>query len=208
MNELRQLCIEMFEKYGVKLIVFTGLVSIAGILLAPSDENSIIDFFILWFFMILASVILFLIVPVIGTLNDLSKKRNQFQQKNEFENTYSKIVNNRVDLDPILELNKLMGKIGTDKDQIPTGYGEFGLEPTNPIPVNGVAGEFEYLNKLRTIKGGDIEYFREGSTNSDNINGLIDMYTISSEDIGQVKLFLSPYNTKNSVLCPTGFILI
>ena len=39
---------------------------------------------------------------------------------------------------------------GLDCDQLPNGSGSFGHTPANPVPVNGVRGEFKYLNRLRS----------------------------------------------------------
>jgi hypothetical protein len=49
---------------------------------------------------------------------------------------------------------------GTDQDVIPNGYGEFGHDVTNPIPVNTVAGSLVYLSRLRTMSGEKIKYDR------------------------------------------------
>ena len=39
---------------------------------------------------------------------------------------------------------------GQNCDKIPGASGEFGRDPTNPIPVNGPIGEILYLSQLRT----------------------------------------------------------
>lgn len=101
-----------------------------------------------------------------------------------------------------------MGTNGTDKDIDPNGYGVFGLEATNPIPVAGVLGGLNYLKDLKTASGNNIQYKRRGSTTSPNIMGLIDIYELSIDDIIIALVYLSPYNKKNSIYPPQGFILI
>lgn len=97
--------------------------------------------------------------------------------------------------------------VGTDQDTIPEGFGEFGLELTNPIPVHTIIGNRVYLDKLRTLDGKKVEYERQGSTHCGNIKNCIDIYNITVESIFVAKLYISPYNRKNSERAPKGFIL-
>lgn len=96
---------------------------------------------------------------------------------------------------------------GTDEDIIPEGYGEFGHEETNPIPVNTIMGTSAYLGKLRTIDGIKVTYERVGSTSASNIKGMIDEYEIFANGERVARLFISPYNKKNSGKEPKGFVL-
>lgn len=99
-------------------------------------------------------------------------------------------------------------KGGVDTDDIPKGYGPFGLCKTNPIPTRSIPGSNEYLSRLRTKDGQAIESSRIGSTRAQDVtNGAIDMYRISSggKDLGTV--FLCPYHRKNSEKAPEGFCL-
>lgn len=101
---------------------------------------------------------------------------------------------------------ELMGQDGTDKDFIESGYGEFGLEVTNPIPTKGVVGSNEYLSNLLTADNKEVRFERKGSVSSSNINNLIDEYNIynsSNKLIGNI--YLAPYNKKNSNKLPIGF---
>jgi uncharacterized protein YneF (UPF0154 family) len=61
---------------------------------------------------------------------------------------------------------------GTDYDIIPGGFGEFGNDVTNPIPINIVFGNTAYLGRLRTLDGVKIRYERFGSTGAKNIKNL------------------------------------
>ncbi|HWS41222.1 MAG TPA: hypothetical protein VN247_08065, partial [Arenimonas sp.] len=61
----------------------------------------------------------------------------------------------------------LMCDDGVDADQLPNGYGEFGLSLTNPIPCQSILGGRLYLDRLRTLDGSKILYQRIGSCFSD-----------------------------------------
>lgn len=93
----------------------------------------------------------------------------------------------------------------TDKDIIPEGYGEFGYEATNPIPVKSIMGNLEYLNMLRTNDGTKVQFERLGSTGASNIHNPIDAYDIFAKGNKVATLYLSPYNLKNSKIPPRGF---
>ncbi len=98
-----------------------------------------------------------------------------------------------------------MSANGTDQDIIPGGFGEFGHSITNPIPVNTILGSSEYLDNLQTLDGKKIQYDRIGSTRSENIEGMIDMYSIYVGNNKIAKLYIAPYNKKNSGKTPKGF---
>lgn len=97
---------------------------------------------------------------------------------------------------------------GTTQDTIPDGYGEFGHEVTNPIPVNTIMGNMAYLGKLRTLDGKKVHYERFGSTGAPNIENPIDIYEISVDGQKITTLYISPYNKKNSERPPKGFKLV
>lgn len=96
---------------------------------------------------------------------------------------------------------------GTENDTIPEGYGEFGWEATNPIPVNTISGSKAYLGRLRTNEGVKISYDRLGSTFAKNIDRPIDMYEISANGNKIGILYISPYHKKNSDRAPKGLKL-
>lgn len=99
-------------------------------------------------------------------------------------------------------------KGGVDTDEIPTGYGPFGLCVTNPIPTRGIMGSAEYLKSLRTKSGDPIESDRRGSTSAEEVTkGAVDIYTIKSGTADLGTIYLCPYHKKNSRKAPAGFIL-
>ena len=100
-------------------------------------------------------------------------------------------------------------KDGVDTDDIPKGYGPFGLCKTNPIPTRGIPGSNEYLSQLRTKDGRSIESSRIGSTTAEDVtSGAVDMYSISSEGESLGTVYLCPYHKKNSGKAPEGFRLV
>ncbi len=84
-------------------------------------------------------------------------------------------------LNAIIQYQVESRKDGVDTDEIPNGYGPFGLSKTNPIPTRGVPGSNEYLARLRTKEGRSVESSRLGSTSAKDVtSGMIDMYNVSS----------------------------
>ncbi|MDN5211238.1 hypothetical protein QQ020_04225 [Fulvivirgaceae bacterium BMA12] len=94
---------------------------------------------------------------------------------------------------------------GTEHDIMPDGYGEFGLDITNPIPVNTVMGSIAYLGRIRTMDGIKVQYERVGSSSAPNIDQIIDEYEIFVKGQKVANLFICPYNKKNSERPPMGF---
>lgn len=79
----------------------------------------------------------------------------------------------------LFEIMQSMNEDGTDEDEIPEGYGEFGYELTNPIPVNTTFGSTSYLAKLKTMNNLKVTYERIGSFSSPISNHPVDGYQIS-----------------------------
>ena len=95
----------------------------------------------------------------------------------------------------------------TDLDEIPSGYGPFGLCKTNPIPTKDIAGSNEYLSKLQLISRDSLSWERVGATTSEVTDGMVDMYQIKSDDVDLVLVYICPYHKKNSERPPDGFLL-
>lgn len=109
------------------------------------------------------------------------------------------------------ELAKYLSSInfgGCDLDIIPEGYGEFGYNVTNPIPIGSELGNMIYFRKLRTMSGKKVQYKRLGSSEAPNIKYKIDNYEISVENEKITNLFVCPYYRTNSSRTPKGFKLI
>ena len=93
-------------------------------------------------------------------------------------------------------------------DEIPQGFGNFGLERTNPVPTYGVPANDFYLARLRTLNGNRITWNRTGSLTAKNIEMPIDQYEIYNVNGFFIcLLYLSPYHWKTSTQAPQGFAL-
>ena len=106
-------------------------------------------------------------------------------------------------------LNFINGNInnGCTENEIPNGYGEFGLTKTNPVPVKGILANEAYLSQLRTLKGDELRWNRLGSTHAPNIDSPIDIYRITTKDgIDMGHIYINPYQNHTSTKAPKGFI--
>lgn len=106
------------------------------------------------------------------------------------------------------EFSKSSNPTGTDKDEMPEGYGDFGLEITNPIPTSSIPDSYIYLDSLRTKNGEEITYERIGSMTAPNIKHLIDAYRIFANGKQIAIIYICPYNKKNSKKAPNGFKIV
>lgn len=156
------------------------------------------------FFIITGIVILIFIILNFTKVKPKETIKQNSQKVNQKTTENSQLS----DLKDILDLMAKSNPEGTDLDTIPDGYGEFGLEVTNPIPVHTILGNMSYLSRLRTLAGEEVEYDRLGSTDAPNIESLIDMYEISVNGQQLTTLYISPYNKKNSERAPKGFKLV
>jgi hypothetical protein len=111
------------------------------------------------------------------------------------------------ELEGLFKVMEKLNETGTDQDIMPDGYGEYGLDLTNPIPVNTVFGSIAYLGRLRTMDGIKVQYERVCSTSSPNIDQIIDEYKILVNQRAIATLYICPYNKKNSERPPKGFKL-
>lgn len=102
-------------------------------------------------------------------------------------------------------MSEMNSKDGCTTDEMPNGIGEFGLEPTNPIPTNTVHGSILYLGGLRTLDGKKVNNKRMGSLKAKNIQKPIDQYLITDESGEQLAvIYISPYQAVNSKKAPQG----
>lgn len=130
-----------------------------------------------------------------GLLDFLGKKKKEEQEAAELLKT-------------IIQYQVESRKDGVDTDDIPKGYGPYGLCKTNPVPTRGIPGSNEYLSQLRTKDGRSIESSRIGSTTAEDVtSGAIDMYAISSGGVNLGTVYLCPYHKRNSGKAPEGFRL-
>jgi hypothetical protein len=97
---------------------------------------------------------------------------------------------------------------GATTDEIPGGYGEFGLCATNPVPVRGIPANEAYLSRLGLLSGEEFTWKRLGSTGAPNISDPIDMYQITTESgVDMCVIYISPYQSVISKKAPRGFYI-
>jgi hypothetical protein len=124
-------------------------------------------------------------------------------------------------------MNRMFGEMGNDNDdeneifgnmpwtfsegvstnEVPGGYGDYGLCETNPIPTISVTCSGSYLAKLR-YKGNSVVVNRLGSTSSAVTPGSIDIYQLSVSGRGVGTIYICPYHKRNSNKAPNEFTLI
>ncbi|MBS9773781.1 MAG: hypothetical protein KGV59_01310 [Tenacibaculum sp.] len=104
--------------------------------------------------------------------------------------------------------NEEQSRSGTDQDEMPQGYGEFGLDITNPIPVRSVPDSYNYLKRLRTAFDDKLTYDRIGSMNAPNIEQIIDAYNLYLDNKKIATIYICPYNKKTSSKAPKGLKLV
>ena len=130
--------------------------------------------------------------------------------RNDISSIYNHAVENNEQLSRtvgLLNIMETMCSKGTTEDSMPEGYGEFGLDITNPIPIHGVQDNENYLRKLRLANGSSIKWSRIGSCKAPNIEQIIDNYIIHDLSGNKIcNLYLCPYNRKTSNKTPKGFI--
>jgi hypothetical protein len=97
----------------------------------------------------------------------------------------------------------------TITDEIYGTVGEFGLEPSNPVPVYGVPSNEVYLGRLRTLDSMPIKWDRVGSMQHESINEPIDNYNVFDSKGNKIaNIYISPYHLHTSLKAPKGFKMI
>jgi hypothetical protein len=118
-----------------------------------------------------------------------------------------KFFNRKTKEPSLFESMSLLNEQATELDEIPQGYGRFGFDKTNPIPIKHIIDSEFYLGDLKTKEGEKTSFERIGSVKAPNIEMPIDAYKIYSKDTMITTLFLSPYHKKTSTKAPENFII-
>lgn len=147
-------------------------------------------------------IITSIVIAIIILMNSIGTK-----SKGKTKSVYDALNENPKfhEIKALYEAMEKLNEGGTDQDVMSEGFGEFGHDLTNPIPVNTIMGSIAYLSKLRTMEGIKVEYERAGSLSAPNIKRIIDRYNISANGEKIATLFICPYNKKNSEKAPNGF---
>ena len=91
-------------------------------------------------------------------------------------------------------------------DEIPGAIGEFGLDASNPVPVNGIPANEKYLQSLQSADGLSISWKRRGSLQVPGFQDPVDLYDVVDSN-GRVlpPIYISPYHPKTSKKAPKGY---
>lgn len=83
---------------------------------------------------------------------------------------------------------------------------EYGFVPKKPIYTNGIDGQEQYLQALRTIAGEPITWERRGSMSVEGVSGMIDIYdTFLPSGAIYRTLYINMYSPQSSKKAPIGF---
>lgn len=100
--------------------------------------------------------------------------------------------------DPIAQVIKG----GLSCDVIPGATGPFGLDPSNPIPVNGAIGELAYLSRLETAQGERLLFHRIGAVDK------LDVFeAVTYSGSAWYVFFVDMYHPRRSRRAPEGFVI-
>lgn len=109
----------------------------------------------------------------------------------------------------LFEIMSEANKGGCSTDEMPEGIGEFGIVPTNPIPVNTIHGSILYLGGLRAMDGTRVNNKRLRSVSAENIKKPIDEYLITHQNGNELAIiYISPYQARNSRKAPKGLLQV
>lgn len=168
-----------------------------------------------------------------GIFNFLKPKSAEERQREQFERVRSQLII-KEQPSQMNDFILMSDHDASGMDENPKGFGRFGLDKTNPIPINGLDNLEAYMDKIRykyvSEKNGNITYnpiifsrtiendnqqigdikpdeeLLASSINVDNINGVIDVYNLYS--IGNKllgKIYINSYSLKTSNKIPEGF---
>ncbi|MGA3145321.1 MAG: DUF4339 domain-containing protein [Verrucomicrobiota bacterium] len=90
-------------------------------------------------------------------------------------------------------------------DHLPEATGEFGTSSNNPIPVNGPAGLFVYLNTLRSDRGRPFAQGYQGTVVNQLNNRIVDAFflqELTDQSPREFFLFFYLYSTRRSRKLP------
>jgi hypothetical protein len=130
------------------------------------------------------------------------KKVNKESVSSDWTNEFPKDIVERL----LAEIKE--NKQATSENFIKEGFGEFGLEKTNPIPAFGIPSNDKYLKLLRSNNDEILSYRRTGSILVENISKKVDEYEVFNLKGDTIAfIYISPYHWKTSQQAPVGFYL-
>lgn len=115
------------------------------------------------------------------------------------------------DTDSILNFGRNQSKnhgLNKVKDnEIIGGFGIYGFDKTNPIPLMSIPESYGWLANLTTLEDKEISNERIGSFSVSNIKNSIDGYKIYAQGAELATIYISAYSNSNSTKPPKGFKL-
>jgi len=146
-----------------------------------------------------------------GEIDEVEIYKDGVHLDSQEENKPKSIMDELLEIPGVKEQKDLFNAVekmnsdGSTSDEMSEGIGDFGLEPTNPIPTNGVHGSILYLGGLRAPDGSRVDNERIKTVKVENIKKIIDVYSIYHEDGSHITtIYISPYQAKNSKKAPKG----
>lgn len=95
---------------------------------------------------------------------------------------------------------------GLDCDSLTGDKNNFGHLLQNPVPVNGIRGEFKYLGRLRCADGVGLMWHRLGSIETETVPNPVDVYeVVCVEGKHWDILYIHPYHPRRSTWPPSGY---
>lgn len=90
-----------------------------------------------------------------------------------------------------------------------------GYSGANPLPMASIRASYDFLDRLRTQEGQPVRYRRVGSVLTESARqhaqqkgeGILDVYELSDDAGGSVRLWLNPYAGHTTTTPPDGFSL-
>jgi hypothetical protein len=146
-------------------------------------------------------IVTIIVIAVISTMHFIKTKKKQPSAIMDELKSNPKFQ----EMKGLFEVMQSMNEDGTDQDEIPEAFGEFGYQLSNPIPVKTTFGSISYLDKLKTENNLKVTYERIGSFSSPISNHPVDGYQISVDGKNLATLYISCYHKKNSEKAPKNF---
>jgi hypothetical protein len=102
-----------------------------------------------------------------------------------------------------------LGEVSAKGEEVENAKGRFGLDATNPIPLNGIDRINDYFRRLRFINGERVVFERSGSVGAENLPFPVDKYIIGTQDNPESDiLFVYAYHGNLANKAPEGFRLL
>lgn len=108
-----------------------------------------------------------------------------------------------------MQANMGLGDVSAKGEEVENATGRFGLDATNPIPLNGIDRINDYFRRLRFINGERVLFERLGSVGAENLPFPVDKYLIGTQENPESDVFyVYAYHGNMANKAPEGFRLL